>query len=438
MENAMKNALVLAIILLSVLTFVQSSSASQSGSVAVDFGSPPAGEVPILFNDQHVYVNPDTLRSGRVLGALVMNGQIMVPLRSMFEQMGATVSYDPASQTATASKPGAQVQVTLGKAEVLINGESRPLDVPPVMYKGALLVPVRVISEALGAYVEWVPDQRVVVVRYLPPTPVPTPPPTPAPTMPPTPAPTPTPAPAWQVALTPYLWVPSLRGTINYDIARLPNGEPGMLTFGVAPGDYLNKLNSAAMFAIDAHSRSLDLFSDFMWMNFSNTNTVSATVTGPFGKVQLPVSLQAGARFVANIWTVGAGVPVVDNESVLAELFVGERFTQPKSSIDWTLTTPSEFLDRSGSASFMTTLYDFIGGTKGDFYLSSDKKWFVPFYIDVGSGTFGSTWQYVGGLGYGRNASVTLGYRGLSYTSSQGHLPNLRMNGPILGYTFRF
>jgi hypothetical protein len=161
----------------------------------MDFGSPPSGEVPILYNDHHVYARPDTIRAGRVLAALVKNGTLMVPLRSMFEQMGATVSYDPATKSVTASKPGSQVQVTLGKNEVIINGESRPLDVPPMMYKGVLLVPVRVISEALGAYVQWVPEQHVCVVRYIPPTPVPTPAPTAPPTPVPTPAPTPTPLP---------------------------------------------------------------------------------------------------------------------------------------------------------------------------------------------------------------------------------------------------
>ncbi|MBV8364993.1 MAG: hypothetical protein JO194_00695, partial [Candidatus Eremiobacteraeota bacterium] len=45
----------------------------------MDFGSPPSGEIPILFNDHHVYANPDTLRQGRVLAALVKNGTLMVP-----------------------------------------------------------------------------------------------------------------------------------------------------------------------------------------------------------------------------------------------------------------------------------------------------------------------------------------------------------------------
>jgi Copper amine oxidase N-terminal domain len=158
-----------------------------------NFGSPPSGAIPILFNDHHVYSKPDTLKQGRVLSALVRGGTILIPLRSMFEQMGATVSYDPASKTVHVTKSGADVTVTVGKPEATINGETRPLDVPPEIYQGSVLVPIRVISEGMGAYVQWVPDRRIVVVRYV----TPTPPPSPAPPPPPaTPAPTPPPTPA--------------------------------------------------------------------------------------------------------------------------------------------------------------------------------------------------------------------------------------------------
>jgi len=156
-----------------------------------NFGSPPSGQYPILYNDHHVYSKPDVLKQGRVLAALVRGGTLLIPLRSMFEQMGATVSFDSSTKTVTVSKAGAEVKVTLGKPEVIINGESRPLDVPPMMYQGVVLVPVRVISEGMGAYVLWVADKRLVVVRYIPPTPPPTP--APPPPAPPPPPPTPTP-----------------------------------------------------------------------------------------------------------------------------------------------------------------------------------------------------------------------------------------------------
>jgi len=171
--------------------------ADQSMSVPpANFGSPPSGMIPILFNDHHVYSRPDRLKQGRVLAALVRGGTVLVPLRSLFEQTGATVSYDPGSKTVDVSKPGSDVKVTVGKPEVVINGESRPLDVPPEMYRGSILVPLRVISEGMGAYVQWVPDRHTVVVRYVQAAPPPPPvaPPV-APPVVPSASPLPTPAP---------------------------------------------------------------------------------------------------------------------------------------------------------------------------------------------------------------------------------------------------
>jgi hypothetical protein len=90
--------------------------AAQSMLPPADFGTAPSGEVPIIFNDRHVYTKPDRLKANRVLAALVRGNEILVPLRSLFEQMEATVSYDPATKTADISKPGSDVQVTVGQA----------------------------------------------------------------------------------------------------------------------------------------------------------------------------------------------------------------------------------------------------------------------------------------------------------------------------------
>jgi len=185
------------------LSVLASSTITLAQAPPPDFGSPPSGEYPILFNDHHVYAKPDVDKKSRVLAALVKNGTILIPLRSMFEQMGATVSYDPGKRTVDVSKPGSDIKVTVGQPTVIINGESRPLDVPPEIYHGIVMVPVRVISEGLGAYVQWVPDKRTVAVRYVaapPPTPPPPPPPPPPPAAtppppPPPPPPTPTPVP---------------------------------------------------------------------------------------------------------------------------------------------------------------------------------------------------------------------------------------------------
>ncbi|MGB6952232.1 MAG: OprD family outer membrane porin [Candidatus Cybelea sp.] len=175
------------------LAETQATPVAQASSP--DFGSPPTGQIPILYNDRHVYSKPDVLKQGRVLAAYAKDGTIYLPLRSMFEQMGATVSFDASGRTATVTKPGATIVVTVGKPVVVINGESRPLDVPPIVYQGVVLVPIRVISESMGAYVQWVPDRRLVVVRYVEPTPPPTEAPAPEETVAPPPPPPPTPNP---------------------------------------------------------------------------------------------------------------------------------------------------------------------------------------------------------------------------------------------------
>jgi hypothetical protein len=211
-----------------------------------------AGAAQILFNDHHVYARPDALKAGRVLAALVRGKTILVPLRSMFEQMGGTVSYDAATKTVDVAKTGADVKVTVGRAEVILNGETRPLDVPPEIDGGVLMVPVRVISEALGAYVQWVPRTRTVVVRYLS-APLPTAaPPTPVPTAVPaaaTPAPAATPAAARkQRAIRAYVasdaladvkihneLAPGVTGATSFDVKgalEIPFGPSGLMVGG--------------------------------------------------------------------------------------------------------------------------------------------------------------------------------------------------------------
>ncbi len=178
-----------------LLALLLSGVRSVATAADADFGQPPSGEIPILFNDHTVYATPDILKQERVLAALVKDGTIYVPLRSMFEQMGAVVSVSENGKTVTAVKRDMSVSVTLGKAEVVLNGETRRLDVPPMLYHGVLLVPVRVLSEALGAYVQWIPDRHVVAIRYRAPEIPIAPPATPAPLPSAIPTTTPTMAP---------------------------------------------------------------------------------------------------------------------------------------------------------------------------------------------------------------------------------------------------
>src|ERR1700681_1626912 len=80
-------------------------------------------------------------------------GRVFVPLRGVFERLGATVVYDNGVINATGN--GRNVQVKIGSTLATINGETYASDVAPFLVGAPTLVPLRFISEALGATVNY-------------------------------------------------------------------------------------------------------------------------------------------------------------------------------------------------------------------------------------------------------------------------------------------
>lgn len=83
------------------------------------------------------------------------NDRVMVPMRKIFEELGATVSWDGETRTVTGIGGGRTVKVTVGENKMYVNGEAYSLDTPPFILKGSTLVPVRAVSEGMGCKVDW-------------------------------------------------------------------------------------------------------------------------------------------------------------------------------------------------------------------------------------------------------------------------------------------
>ena len=122
--------------------------------------------LPEAANGVQLVVN-DTFLSLDVAPRIV-NGRTLVPVRGIFEQLGATVEWNQGTQTATMTRGGVDVKVTIGSKTATVGGETRTLDVPAQLSSptGAArtLVPVRFISESLGALVGWNADASTVVI----------------------------------------------------------------------------------------------------------------------------------------------------------------------------------------------------------------------------------------------------------------------------------
>ena len=94
----------------------------------------------------------------------LIDNRTMVPLRKIFEAMGATVEWNGETQTVTAVKNNDRVIATVNNKNVYISGETKTLDVPPLIVDGRTLVPTRFVAEAFGANVQWDEATRTVSI----------------------------------------------------------------------------------------------------------------------------------------------------------------------------------------------------------------------------------------------------------------------------------
>jgi len=93
-----------------------------------------------------------------------MDGRVMVPLRGVLEKMGATVDWMPATQTVVAAKGNMELNLPIGSRTATVNGRQVALDVPAMTIAGSTMVPLRFVSEALGADVRWVSATQTVLI----------------------------------------------------------------------------------------------------------------------------------------------------------------------------------------------------------------------------------------------------------------------------------
>lgn len=163
---------------------------------------PKEAKNTVIFRSPLDFDNPNKLKvNGRLLSAgvdpMLVNGRMLVPFRAIVEALGGEVGWDEKTSTVTVKKGATTILLQIESAAATVNGVEKKLEVPAKLVNDRTLVPVRFISEALGAEVIWDYLSNTAVVwqeESKAPTATPTPASTPAPT--PTPTPTPTPSPS--------------------------------------------------------------------------------------------------------------------------------------------------------------------------------------------------------------------------------------------------
>ena len=84
-----------------------------------------------------------------------MGDHVMIPLRGVFEKMGASVDWKESNQTVLAQRGTNRVELRINDRTAYINGNAMAVNNPAVMIDGSTMVPIRFVSESLGATVDW-------------------------------------------------------------------------------------------------------------------------------------------------------------------------------------------------------------------------------------------------------------------------------------------
>lgn len=96
-------------------------------------------------------------------GAVIRDNRVLVPMRPIFEALGVPVQWFPLNKKVVATQGTKIVSMVIGE-NFAYNPEPIPLDYPPRIMNGRVMVPLRFVSETLGATVAWDQESKVASV----------------------------------------------------------------------------------------------------------------------------------------------------------------------------------------------------------------------------------------------------------------------------------
>jgi hypothetical protein len=211
----------------------------------------------------------------------------------------------------------------------------------------------------------------------------------------------------------------------------------------------------AFMGNFEARKSRWSLAADAIYLNVGADGGGSVSVRPPGS--DFSVDVEADVKLRAWVWTLTGGYNLWQSERGTLDVIAGARYLE----IDVFLNASEQIrklseLQRGGPLEKRTEfstpdgrdatqevgesgdVWDAIIGLKGDIRLNN--KWYVPYYLDVGTGDSDLTWQIAAGVGYKFSwGDVNLLYRYMDWDFSSGSdLDDLNLSGPMLGARFHF
>ena len=240
----------------------------------------------------------------------------------------------------------------------------------------------------------------------------------------------------WQFEASIYGWFPGISGTTSF----APDG--GGPSIDASMGDVIDALKFALMGTVQARKGRWGLWTDLVYADIGGSRQGSRDFA--IGGHPLPAGLTGDLTLdlKAWVWTLNGLYALKSDDEGTMDMLFGTRMLDMTTTLGWSLngTGPGVLPPLSGTKKVSQTNWDAVVGLKGRANLGGERKWFVPYYVDLGTGESKFTWQANAGVGYSFGwGSLIASWRYLHYDfKSGGHVESLSFNGPLVGAVFKF
>ena len=245
----------------------------------------------------------------------------------------------------------------------------------------------------------------------------------------------------WTFSVTPYVWLPNVDGTLRYNVPPGASGAPEVET---GPNDYLQNLKAVLMLSGEARSGRWSFLTDLIYLRFGSEESSVRAVNFGGSVVGTTLDTNTKSSLEGLAWMLASGYTVAQTPRATLDVLGGLRYLRIEARSDWQLAAAvsgpgaGQTFPAAGSISRREDIWDAIVGIRGRVRL--DDSWFMPYYLDVGTGTSRVTWQGLIGVGYAfKWGDALFAYRHLYYDQDDNQLfKDFRFSGPTLGASFRF
>ncbi len=135
-----------------------------ANSVNIEYGKLRASvDISVAREDKITIIDNGTaIKTG--INPQLVNGRTLVPMDKLCESLRLNAQWNAETNTATIKNEFREVSVTKDSKIAKVDGKEVVLDAAPIMYKGSFLVPVRFIAESFSAAVDWINEEKTVVI----------------------------------------------------------------------------------------------------------------------------------------------------------------------------------------------------------------------------------------------------------------------------------